>query len=151
MAPIESQSRQRDARLARLYFLREKAIIGAMGGTAAAAEIKVDGKVVGSVTNGSYFFVDRPPGSYKLSVKNAMSLAAFDTDVQVEAGREYYFNIGSPMSGAIGTDFAVHSLSGGKGEQMRPESPLSVGFSGAAFFSLDPATGAAEIERLKAP
>jgi Protein of unknown function (DUF2846) len=147
---IESQSSQRDARLARLYFLREKGMIGALGGTAAAAEIKVDGKIVGSVTNGSYFFVDRPPGAHRLTVKTALALAAFDTDVRVDAGREYFFNIGVPTSGAPGTDLLNQIAAGGKGQQMPAQNPLSTGFSGAAFYSLDPATGAAEIERLKA-
>jgi hypothetical protein len=146
---IESQSGQRDARLARMYFLREKGMIGALGGTAAAAEIRVDGKVVGSLTNGSYFFVDRPPGAYKLTVKTALALAAFDTDVRVDAGREYFFNIGFPTSGAPGTDLLNQVAAGGKGQQMQAQNPLSTGFSGAAFYSLDPATGAAEIERLK--
>src|SRR4051812_25739303 len=36
-AALESQTKQRDARSARLYFLREKGLVGAMGGTAATA------------------------------------------------------------------------------------------------------------------
>ena len=48
---IESQSRQKDVRLARLIFLREKGAFGA--GATMAANIKVDGKPVGSVANGS--------------------------------------------------------------------------------------------------
>ena len=67
----------------------------------------------------------------------------------LEAGRDYYFNVGVPPTGAPGTDILNHGFSGGGGQQMRAESPLSAGFSGAAFFSLDPATGAAEIARLK--
>jgi len=147
---IESQSKQRDTRLARMYFLREKAVIGALGGTTPAAEIKVDGKTVGSVTNGSYIFVDRSPGPYKLSVQTGISLA-FETEVQVEAGRAYYFNIGVPTSGAPGRDLLNQIYAGGSGQRMRAQSPLTTGFSGAVFFSLDPSAGAAEIERLKAP
>ena len=37
-AALETQSSQRDGRQARIYFLREKGILGAMGGTAAGAE-----------------------------------------------------------------------------------------------------------------
>jgi hypothetical protein len=40
----------------------------------------VDGNAVGAVTNGSYIFVDRPPGHHKFSVQAAISLA-FETDV----------------------------------------------------------------------
>src|SRR5882724_6889469 len=89
---IEPQSKQKDARLARMYFLREQGVLGALGGAAPAAEIKVDGKSVGAVTNGSYIFVDRSPGLYKLAVQAGMSLA-FETEVRVETGGAYYFNI----------------------------------------------------------
>jgi Protein of unknown function (DUF2846) len=95
---IESQSRQRDARLARLYFLREPALISA---AIPSAEVKIDGTTVGSVASGSYFFVDRPPGLHKLSVQSGISLA-FETEAQVEAGREYYFSIGVPKTGMPG-------------------------------------------------
>ncbi len=147
---IESQSKQKDTRLARMYFLREQGVLGALGGTAPAAEIKVDGKTVGSVTNGSYIFVDRAPGPYQLSVQSALTLA-FETEVQVEAGKAYYFNIGVPKTGAPGQDLLNQAYAGGSGQQMRAQSPLSVGFSGAVLYILDPAAGAAEIERLKAP
>src|SRR4051794_25274194 len=76
---LESQTLQKDARLAQLYFLREKGVIGALGGSTPAGEIKVDGKVVGAVTNGSYIFVDRPAGPHKLSVQAGLS-PAFDTE-----------------------------------------------------------------------
>jgi Protein of unknown function (DUF2846) len=98
---LESQSRQRDPRLARMYFLREQGVLGALGGRTAAAEIKVNGKTVGSVINGSYLFVDRPPGLYKLSAQTGLSLA-FETEAQVEAGHVYYFGVGVPQSGAPG-------------------------------------------------
>ncbi|WP_029584227.1 DUF2846 domain-containing protein [Bradyrhizobium sp. URHD0069] len=147
---IESQSKQRDSRLARMYFLREQGVLGALGGAAPAAEIKIDGKAVGSVTNGSYIFVDRSPGLHKLSVQSGISLA-FETEVQVEAGRAYYFNIGVPKTGAPGMDLLNQAYAGGSGQQMRAQSPMSSGFSGAVFYSLDPSAGAAAIERLKAP
>jgi Protein of unknown function (DUF2846) len=147
---IESQSKQKDARLARIFFLREKGIIGAMGGTAAAAEIKVDGRTVGSVINGSYFFVDRSPGLYKLSVGNSLSMA-FETELRVEAGQDYYLGVGSPATGAVGRDSVNVALAGGRGEPMKGESPLMNALSGAAFFRLDPSTGVAAIAELKAP
>jgi Protein of unknown function (DUF2846) len=147
---IESQSKQRDTRLARIYFLREKGVLGALGGTVPAAEVKVDGKTVGTVTNGSYIFVDRSPGLHKLSVQSALTLA-FETEVQIEAGGAYYFNIGVPKTGAPGTDLLNQAYAGGSGQQMPAQSPLSVGFSGAVFYSLDPIAGAAELQELKAP
>jgi hypothetical protein len=133
-----------------MYFLREEGVLGALGGTTPAAEIKVDGKAVGSVTNGSYIFVERSPGIHKLSVQAGLSLA-FETDVQVDAGREYYFNIGVPKTGAPGQDLLNQVYAGGKGEEMQGQSPLMRGFSAAVLYSLDPSTGAAEVQRLKAP
>jgi hypothetical protein len=133
-----------------MYFLREQGVLGALGGATPAAEIRVDGKAVGAVTNGSYIFVDRSPGPYKLSVQSGISLA-FETEVQVEAGKAYYFNIGVPKSGAPGTDLLNQAYAGGSGQPMRAQSPLSSGFSGAVLYSLDASAGASEIERLKAP
>src|SRR5450631_2520420 len=120
---LESQSRQKDVRLARLYFLREKGILGAMGGTTPAADITINGKAVGSVTNSSYIFVDRPPGVYKLAVQSGLSMT-FETEAQVEPGKEYYFNIGVQQSGKIGTDLLNQAFAGGKGEPMRAQSLL---------------------------
>ena len=131
-----------------MYFLREQRVLGALGGAAPAAEIKVDGKSVGAVTNGSYIFVDRPPGLYKLAVQSGITLA-FETDVRVEASGAYYFNIGVPRTGAPGTDLLNQAYAGGSGQPMRGQSPLTAGFSGAVLYSLDPSAGAAAIERLK--
>jgi Protein of unknown function (DUF2846) len=141
---IESQSRQRDPRLARLYFLRQS---GFMGAAIPAAEVKVDGATVGSVTTGSYFFVDRPPGLHKLSVQSGLSLA-FETEAQVEAGREYYFSVGVPKAGMPVQDLANQAYAGSSGQQMRGS---FTGFSGAVLYSLAPSDGAAEIARLKSP
>ena len=79
--------------------------------------------------------------------------ATFDleTDAQVEAGKVYYFNIGVPRTGAPGQDLVNQAYAGGSGQPMRAQSPLSAGFSGAAFYSLDPSAGAAAIVSLKAP
>src|ERR1700759_3422213 len=82
-AALESQTSQRDARMARLYFLREKGLLGSLGGSAAATEIKVDGRVVGTLSNGSYIYVDRPPGVHKLSVSTSLSMA-FETEMQAD-------------------------------------------------------------------
>ena len=133
-----------------MYFLREQGVLGALGGAAPAADIKVDGKPVGAVTNGSYIFVDRAPGLYKLAVQSGLSMA-FETEAQVEAGKSYYFNIGVPRTGAPGTDLINQAYAGGGGQQMRGQSPLSAGFSAAVLNSLDPAAGDAAIKQLKAP
>ncbi|MBR1272721.1 hypothetical protein JQ629_35110 [Bradyrhizobium sp. AUGA SZCCT0222] len=69
--------------------------------------------------------------------------------MQVEAGKAYYFNIGVPKTGAPGQDLVNQAYAGGSGQQMRAQSSLSSGFSGAVFYRLDPSAGAAA--QLKAP
>jgi len=62
---LEPQSKQRDARLARLYFIWPRS---AMFRTA-TFDINVDGQVVGKIAPDSYFFIDRQPGTYALKVE----------------------------------------------------------------------------------
>jgi hypothetical protein len=144
-AALESQAKQRDARLARMVFLRESRMMAG----AAAAEIKIDGTPVGAVVGGTYFFVDRPPGMYKLSAATALS-AAYEAETRVEAGQTYYYGIGVPQAGPIGMQFINHATAGSSGQQMRATSPLMNGLSAAALFQLDAAGGAAAVSQLKA-
>jgi len=141
-AALESQAKQRDARLARMYFLREKF------GTP-AAEIKVDGTPIGTVAGGYYFFVDRPPGMYKLSSASGLSMA-YEVETRVEAGQTYYFGIGVPQTAPIGQNLLNQALAGSSGQQMRSTSPLMGGFSAAALYQFDSAAGAAVISQLRA-
>jgi len=143
-AALESQTKQRDVRLARMYFLRESRLV-AMSGT--SAEIKVDGAPVGTVVGGTYFFVDRPPGMYKLSAATSLS-AAYEVETRVEAGQTYYYGIGVPQVGPIGMQLINHVTAGSSGQQMRSTSPLMDGFSAAALYQFDPAAGAAVISQL---
>jgi hypothetical protein len=145
-AALESQTKQRDARLARMYFLRESRLVATTG---TSAEIKVDGAPVGTVVGGTYFFVDRPPGTYKLSAATSLS-AAYEVETRVEAGQTYYYGIGVPQVGPIGMQLINHVTAGSSGQQMRSTSPLMDGFSAAALYQYDPAAGAAVIGQLKA-
>lgn len=147
---IESQSKLRDGRQARLYFLREKGIVGALGGMTKSADVKVDGRTVGTVNTGSYIFVDRPPGPHVLALDNGVSMA-FETDIEVEAGRDYFLNIGPSPNGPPGQVLLNHAFAGGSGQPMRPRSGLSHLMSGATFYLLDPAAGAAALKELKPP
>jgi hypothetical protein len=133
-----------------MYFMRETGIIGGLGGSAPSTIVKVDGKDVGTVTNGGYIFVDRPAGSHTLSA-DAEGLMPFrepfETDVQLEAGGTYYFNVGVPRTGAPGQDLVNTLYAGGKGDQMRGHG--SNLFISTVFYKLEPSVGAAEIEKLK--
>jgi hypothetical protein len=136
------QSKPRDTRLARLYFLREKGLVGTEVG------IKIDGKPVGSVATGLYFFSDRPPGRYRIVCVNPISMD-YETEIEIEAGKTYYFGVGTPQVAAPGQNLLNQAVAGSSGQQMRPTSPLMAGFSGAALYQIDAAEGAAVISQLK--
>jgi hypothetical protein len=136
------QTKPRDARLARLYFLREKGLVGTEVG------IKIDGKPVGSVSTGLYFFSDRPPGRLRIACVNPISMD-YETEIEIEAGKTYYFGIGTPQVAAPGQNLLNQALAGSSGEQMRPTSALMAGFSGAALYRIDAAEGATVISQLK--
>ena len=125
-----------------MYFLREK--VGTPG-----AEIKVNGTPVGTVVGGTYFFIDRPPGMYKLSAATSLS-AAYEVETKVEAGLTYYYGVGVPQVGSIGMQLINHLTAGSSGQQMRSTSPLMDGFSAAALYQFDAAAGAAVIGELRA-
>jgi hypothetical protein len=136
------QTRPRDSRLARLYFLREKGLVGTEVG------IKIDGKPVGSVAQGLYFSSDRPPGRYRIACVNPISMD-YETEIEIEGGTTYYFGVGTPQVAAPGQNLLNQALAGSSGQQMRPTSPLMAGFSGAALYQIDAAEGAAVVSQLK--
>lgn len=88
-APLESQARVQDARHARIYFLRESTFVYAGG----AVYLKVNGQEVGNVANGSYFFVDRPPGTYNVTLESPLVPGRFAANLTVRAGGTYYLKI----------------------------------------------------------
>ena len=136
------QTKPRDSRLARLYFLREKGLVGTEVG------IKVDGKQVGSVATGFYFFSEKPPGRYRIACVNPISMD-YESEMEIEAGKTYYFGIGTPQVAAPGQNLLNQALAGSSGQQMRPTSVLMAGFSGAALYQIESAEGPAVISQLK--
>ena len=145
LSAVESQAKERTTRPARLYFLREKGLMDGL-----RPDVQVDGKSIGAVGNGAYLVIDRPPGLHQLAVGNTLAVI-FETEVQVEAGQSYFFNIAPRASGVPLQDLAGFALVGGKGQPMQAKSPLRAALAGPIFYRLEPAAGAAEIERLKAP
>jgi hypothetical protein len=85
---IESQTKTQDPRQARVYFLRNTMTIGGV-----AAEIKLNGQKVGAVANNSYFFVDRDPGQYAMSVENPLEPGRFSTGIQLRPSSTYYVEV----------------------------------------------------------
>ena len=133
--------KQQGARLARLYFLREKGL------WATEAGIKIDGQPVRSVSKGFYFSVDKPPGRYRITCVNSVS-ADYEAEVQIEGGQTYYFGIGVPQTSAPGQNLLNQAVSGSSGQQLRSTSLMS-GFAGGALYQIDAAEGPAVISQLK--
>ncbi|WP_407158422.1 DUF2846 domain-containing protein [Bradyrhizobium sp. STM 3557] len=140
-AAAEPQSKQQAARLARLYFLREKGLL------ATEAGIKIDGQSVGSVSKGFYFSVDKPPGRYRITCVNAVS-ADYEAEVQIEGGQTYYFGIGTPQTAAPAQNLLNQAISGSSGRQL-PSASLMSGLAGTAIYQIDAAEGPAIISQLK--
>src|SRR6266540_6044273 len=107
---VEPQSRSRDARQARLNFLRQP---GLFGSYAVAYNIAINGQHVGAVAPSSYFFVDRPPGRYTMVVQGTLD-PGFETDVEVAAGASYYFEVAPrpPRTTAEVIDLATMRIPG---------------------------------------
>jgi hypothetical protein len=85
----ESQSKQHDPHQARLYFIWPRSMML----KTSTLDIKVNGEVVGKIAPDSYFFIDRKPGTYTLGVEPPLDFTYFEADVQVAAGRTYYYSI----------------------------------------------------------
>ncbi len=145
------QPKPKETRLARLYFLREKGIFGAMGGLTPSAEIKIDDQAAGKVEMGSFFAVDRPPGVHKIAAHVPLSLTDYEVEIPIEAGQTYYFGIATQRGGPPVQDLLNQAIAGSSGEQIRSSSPFKSAFAGPALFRLDPSAGAAAILKLKQP
>jgi hypothetical protein len=142
---LESQSKQRDPRLARLYFIWPRSMMMKTG----TLDIKVDGEVVGKLAPDSYFFVDRRPGAHALKVEPPFDFTYFEADVQIAAGRTYYYS--------INTRTTVVPLSGGGFVAMNPTpttgAPIEAKDGAMATYKLrlmEPAAAAAAMKDLDA-
>ena len=141
---LEPQSKQRDARLARLYFIWPRRPMF----RTATFDIKVDGQVVGKIAPDSYFFVDRQPGTYALKVEPPFDWTYFETDVQVTAGGTYYYAINVKPAYAPITGVGVMKISHPQIGSPMPPKERGMSFATYKLNSLDPATAAAEMAKL---
>jgi hypothetical protein len=141
---IEPQSKSRDPRYARLFFLREEGFVGFAGrGPISALRVTVDKKEIGSIVAGSYIFVDRPPGRHALGIIIIGSETTFETEVQVAAGENYYFEIGF-KHGGLRIDDIRREAYGSVGTPM-PAIKESPGFM---FNQIDALRGEEEVKKL---
>jgi hypothetical protein len=144
---LEPQDQALDMRLARVYFFRQGQgqTPTSLGGYT-AADIKVDGKPIGSLAPGTsvYIIADRPEGLHKITVQRSGDNFGFDADVQLESMTSYYFEIGPTAEANI--DQARLTAMGMKGHPTPGRFAASTPFM---FYTLDPIAGAGMITRLK--
>jgi hypothetical protein len=142
---LEPQDQTLDTRLSRLYFFRQ-AESPTVGGGFAAADINVDGKLIGSLAPGTtvYIIADRPEGPHKITVYRSGDATGFDADVPIEASTSYYFEIGPAVEATI--DQAKLNSMGLKGRPLPGRFAASTPFM---FYSLDAVAGAGVITKLK--
>jgi hypothetical protein len=139
-APV-SPSKQQAPQPAHLYFMREKGL------WATEAGIKIDDQLVGSVSKGSYFSVDRPAGRYQITCVNQVS-ANYVTEIQIESGHTYYFGVGARQTAAPGQNLLNQAVAGSSGQQL-PATSLMSSMAGDALYQIGPEEGPAVISQLK--
>jgi hypothetical protein len=138
---LEPQNKPFDSSQARLHFIRQPAILTKIGN----ADIRIDGKPIGSLTSGTYIVADRQPGPHKISVHGLLDEAGFEAEVNFRPGTSYYFELGPIIR--INMDAFTHAAMGVTGQPV-PGRPGPNSYF--MFYSLDPATGAASVAKLGA-
>jgi hypothetical protein len=88
-APLESQTQVQDKRHARIYVLRESSLLYSGG----APNVKINGQNVGTVASSSSFFVDRPPGSYVITLETPLVPGRYAANVTMGAGAVHYLKV----------------------------------------------------------
>jgi len=94
---------------ARLVFFR----LNSFGGGAATLRVQINDATAGYVPNGSLLRIDRAPGDIHIAIKRTGVLGALDSgqaemNARVEAGQEYYFQVGPSNS----CDFSTFGYGG---------------------------------------
>jgi hypothetical protein len=137
-ASLESQTKAQDRGLARIYFLRESTYLA----MAVAPSLKVDGQEVGQVGNGSYFFVDRPPGTHTVTLETPMTPGRFAAEVKLRAGGIYYLRIAPRVE-----SYLIGAAAGVVG--LLIEASVSENSGAFSLLPIDERSGAALLAQLK--
>jgi outer membrane biogenesis lipoprotein LolB len=138
-ASLESQTKAQDQRQARIYFLRESTLLYVAG----TPYIKINGQEVGRVANGSYFFVDRPPGTYTITLEQPLAPGRFAANVTVRPGAVYYVKVSPRVE-----NFFIGVAAGMAGQVF--EAIVSENSGPYSLTPLDEKAGVALLEQLKA-
>ncbi|MEA2994587.1 MAG: hypothetical protein QOG74_136 [Alphaproteobacteria bacterium] len=136
---LESQTKMQEARQGRIYFLRGNSLLAIGGFT---PEIQINGQKVGNLANNSYFFIDRAPGSYKVSTATTLAFGSYSADVVLLPGGVAYVEL-APRAGAI----MGSAIGGAAGGLIAASTSNNSGRFSLAV--LDAKVGAAMLQQLK--
>jgi hypothetical protein len=126
-----------------IYFLRPTPVMG----WATKPDIKVDGRLVGELSVGSYLVVSCPHGQHSLSVRGGGLEGGFETQLQVESGKSYFIEVGPNQNGqAIGQQLIGRLISNSNFGQQMPGSTLLAVY---VFYQLSAEEGREKIATLK--
>src|SRR5437016_2323277 len=132
---LEPQNRSLDSHQGRLYFIRSPNF---MGKTGVANDIRIDGKLIGSLAASSYIAVDRPPGRHTIAVYGVRDPVGFESDIQIEPMVSYYLEVGLVVR--TNMDGLVNEITGKTGTPTPGRYDKNTGLM---FYSLDANTGSA--------
>jgi hypothetical protein len=138
---LDSQNQALDARQGRIHFIRHSSVLSRLG----APDIRVDGKRVGELAVATYIIADRPPGPHTITVVGAMDSVGCEAEIRVQPGMSYYFEMG-PIVRTNADSFNLASM-GITGQPVPCRNSHNTPYM---FYSLDAATGAAAVAKLKA-
>lgn len=137
---LEPQSQALDARQARIFFIRQPSILTRFG----TPDIKIDGKLVGSLAVGTYVVADRAPGVHRIAVIGGLDTVGYEAEIHVAPGISHYYELGPILR--INADTFTYASMGVTGQPVAGTFSMNSPFM---FYSLDAAAGAASIARLK--
>jgi Protein of unknown function (DUF2846) len=126
---------------ATIYFPRPMPVLG----WANKPDIKLDGRIVGELSPGSYFTVSSPRGQHKIEVQGGLD-GGYESELQVDPGKSYFIEIGPKAQDAPGTQLLTRVLAGNTWGRPMP----GRGFMGAyVFYLLEAEEGRTKIAKLK--
>lgn len=138
---IEPPNRQLIAGMARIFFIRHSSFLSRLG----KPDTKIDDELVGSLAEGSYFVVDRPPGRHRVNVSAWLDPTDWQTSMDLQPGAYYYLELGPIVR--VNIDRIKLESMGITGQPLPGQFGLNSPFM---FYVLDPSAGVAAVARLRA-
>lgn len=126
---------------ATIYFLRPLPVLG----WATKPDIKLDDRLVGELSVGSYLVVSCPRGQHKIGVRGGGLEGGFETQLQVESGKSYYLEVGPAGQPAPGAQLFNRLVNNNTFGQRMPGSSLLAVY---VFYQLSAEEGRAKIANM---